>query len=133
MTDEEATTLVTRFLRLMETRDLKAAESIMAPDATIIFPGGKAFTSQHEMVKEAKGRYRWIKKTFDKLEVFRKEGCHIVYVQGTLYGVNRHNVPFADVRYIDRFAIRDGLIISQEVWNDLAESGVLEQTTRAKE
>ena len=52
----------------------------------------------------------------------------VVYVMGTLQGINRYGVSFSDVRYIDRFVLKDGLIIQQDVWNDLAESGVLEQT-----
>jgi hypothetical protein len=33
--------------------------------------------------------------------------------------------PFDGVRFIDRFALNDGLIVSQMVWNDLAEVGAL--------
>lgn len=133
MTDEDARLLVTKFLRTMEARDLGAAESMMAPGAIIIFPGGRTFADQREMVEASRGRYRWVKKTFDQLDVFRKEGEFIVYVKGTLFGVNQFDVAFEDVRYIDRFAIRDGLIICQEVWNDLAESGVLGRTTIGKD
>jgi hypothetical protein len=51
----------------------------------------------------------------------------IVYVIGTLYGVNRQGVSFSNVRFIDRFVLRNGLIYQQDVWNDLAESGVLKR------
>ena len=125
-TAKQAENLVTQFLRLMEARDLEAAEAMMTSDAKIMFPGGKVFNSQREMVEAASGRYQWVKKTFDRLDAFSDGERMIVYVMGTLYGVNRHGVDFSGVRYIDRFEIREGLIVSQEVWNDLAESGVLE-------
>lgn len=120
--------LIQTFLRTMENRDLDAAQAMMADDAVIIFPGGKQFSSQREMVASAKGRYQWIKKTFDQIDAFsRDDGSEVVYIMGTLYGENNHGVEFEGIRYIDRFVIRDGKIIEQHVWNDLAETGVLLQ------
>jgi len=57
----------------------------------------------------------------------RADGTAIVVTTGTLEGENRHGVPFAGIRYIDRFAVRDGLIVSQQVWNDLDSTGVLDR------
>jgi hypothetical protein len=122
---DKSKVLVERFLRLMEARDLETAESLMAPEATIIFPGGHQFASQREMVAAASGRYLWIKKNFDDIEAFQKDDRVVVYVRGTLYGVNLHDIPFADCRFIDRFVIRNSRIEQQDVWNDLAETGVL--------
>lgn len=51
----------------------------------------------------------------------------VVYVRGTLFGVNVHGVPFEGVRFIDRFEVHRGLIRRQDVWNDLSESGELER------
>jgi hypothetical protein len=48
-----------------------------------------------------------------------------VYVYGTLAGQALDGSPFDGVRFIDRFALDDGLIVSQMVWNDLAEVGAL--------
>jgi len=122
---EDAKSLVAHFLRLMEARDLQAAESLMAPEAQITFPGGHQFASQQEMVAAAAGRYQWIKKEIIDIEAFQADGYVVVYVRGTLYGLNLHNIPFAGVRFIDRFVISSGRIAQQAVWNDLAESGVL--------
>ena len=128
MTREEGEALIKRFLRLMEERDLDTANTLIAPDAKILFPGGKVFGSQAEMVAASKGRYHWVKKTFDHLDSAETaDGDVVIYIMGTLYGVNMHGVEFSGIRYIDRFVIRDGLIVSQEVWNDLAETGVLHQ------
>jgi ketosteroid isomerase-like protein len=124
---EEAVNLVTHFLRRMEARDLDGAERLMAPGAKIIFPGGKQFSSQREMVEASSDRYQWVKKKFEQIDAHHEGDAGIVYVIGTLYGVNQQGVSFSNVRFIDRFVLRNGLIYQQDVWNDLAESGVLKR------
>jgi hypothetical protein len=101
---------------------------MMAPGAIITFPGGKVFSSQSEIVVGSRGRYQWVKKTFDQIDVQKAGDAEIVYVLGRLYGVKTNGVPFSDVRYIDRFDVENGLINQQDVWNDLAESGVLDKS-----
>jgi hypothetical protein len=128
MNGNKAEDLVKRFLRAMEARDLEAAEAMMAPGARITFPGGKIFSSQREMVEASRGRYQWVKKTFDRVDSFAGDDGQVVYVMGTLHGMNRHGLSFSGVSYIDRFRLKNGLIVQQDVWNDLAESGALEQT-----
>lgn len=127
MDSNEAIELVIHFLRSMEARDLETAEAMMAPSAKITFPGNKIFSSQYDVVEFSRDRYRWIKKTFDKIENLFLDNTWIVYVMGTLYGINRHGIHFSNIRYMDRFVIKNGLISQQDVWNDLAESGVLER------
>ncbi|CAB1066073.1 hypothetical protein D1BOALGB6SA_10872 [Olavius sp. associated proteobacterium Delta 1] len=122
----KAAALVKQFLKAMENRDLTAAGTMMAKDAKIIFPGGKSFKSQQDMVTAARDRYRWIKKKFEQIDTaLLPRDRVVVYVMGTLDGLNNFGVEFSGVRYIDRFEVEDGLIVSQQVWNDLAESGVL--------
>jgi ketosteroid isomerase-like protein len=126
----EAAALVKKFLGAMENRDLAAASTMMAEDAIIVFPGGRVFNNQEEMVTAARNRYQWIKKKFEQVDTaILPRGRVAVYVMGTLYGLNNFGVDFTGVRYIDRFEVEDGLIVSQEVWNDLAESGVLNSTS----
>lgn len=127
MDEVSAVEFVKRFLRYMEDRDLKSANEMMAPEAEITFPGNRKFKSQAEMVQASRGRYQWVKKNFEQVDVYPKNSTFVVYIIGTLYGVNRHGVSFSGVRYLDRFEIIDGLIARQDVWNDLAESGVLEK------
>ena len=130
MSQDEAVSLVKRFLQRMEERDLATAEVMMAPNATITFPGSKSYATQGEMVAASKGRYLWVKKSIDLVDCLSEEPGHIVYIMGTLYGVNRHGIPFQDIRFIDRFEIIDSAITRQDVWNDLAESGVLDASNR---
>ena len=122
----EAIALVKSFLGAMENRDLAAASTMMAADAKIVFPGGRVFKNQEDMVTAARDRYQWIKKEFAQIDTtVLPEGGIAVYIMGTLYGLNNFGLNFADIRYIDRFVVKNGLIVSQEVWTDLAESGVL--------
>jgi limonene-1,2-epoxide hydrolase len=126
----EAAALVKRFLQAMENRDLTAASTMIAKDAGIIFPGGVEFKNQQDMVAAARDHYQWVKKEFEQIDTaILPRGRVAVYVMGTLYGLNNFGVDFTGVRYIDRFEVEDGLIVSQEVWNDLAESGVLNSTS----
>lgn len=125
--------LVQTFLRTMEARDLDTAQAMMADNARIIFPNSKEFASQKEMVESAKGRYQWVKKTFDEIDYFTcDDGAEIVYIMGTLYGVNNHGIAFEGIRYIDRFVVIDNKITEQSVWNDLAESGVLHRKSEGE-
>jgi hypothetical protein len=124
---QEAINLVTQFLSMMEARDLDGAERLMAPGAKITFPGGKQFTSQRAMVAASRDRYQWVKKKVEQVDFYQEGQRGIVTIIGTLYGANRQGVPFSNVRFIDRFVLKDGLISQQDVWNDLAESGVLKR------
>ncbi len=116
------------FLRVMEDRDLDRARSMLASDLVMSFPGA-SYRSLDEMVGSARGRYQWVKKRVQRTESYGSDEDAVVFVSGTLYGVNLNGVPFEDVRFIDRFEVVGGLIARQEVWNDLAESGVLSRRT----
>lgn len=127
MSSQEAADTVRRFLEALEDRDLEAASSMLAPGASIVFPGARPFADLNEIVAWARQRYQWVRKTIERIDsVSLGEGEIVVYVSGQLYGVNLNGVEFAGVRFIDRFSLRDGLILSQEVWNDLAETKVLD-------
>jgi hypothetical protein len=122
----EAAALVKKFLAAMAKRDLAAAGTMIAKDAKIVFPGGVVYKNLQDMVDAARDRYQWIKKEFEQIDTAVLPGGRVaVYVMGILYGCNNFGADFTGVRYIDRFEIESGLIVSQQVWNDLAESGVL--------
>jgi hypothetical protein len=117
--------IVRTYLRLMEARDLEAASAYLADELTIVFPGGRTFTSLAEQVASSAGRFRGVTKTFERVDVASAPGRDVVYVFGTLGGEALDGSTFEGIRFIDRFVLEDGLIVSQMVWNDLAESGVL--------
>ena len=120
-----AAKIVRTYLRLVEVRDLDAASEFLADDVSIVFPGGRTFESLTDQVASSAGRFRSVKKTLDQLDVISDGAETTVYVYGTLAGQALDGSSFDGVRFIDRFALNDGLIVSQMVWNDLAEVGAL--------
>ena len=120
-----AAKIVRTYLRLVEERDLDAASEFLADDVSIVFPGGRTFGSLTDQVASSAGRFRSVKKTLDQLDVVSDGAETTVYVYGTLAGQALDGSSFDGVRFIDRFALNDGQIVSQMVWNDLAEVGDL--------
>ena len=116
---------VRRFLRLVEARDLIAAGSFLADDVQITFPGGRVFTNLQDQVDSSAGRFRGVRKTFDRFDVAPLGDDAVVYVSGTLSGEDIHGAAFGGVRFIDRFTVRAGKILDQMVWNDLSEQGIV--------
>ena len=117
--------LVREYLTAAGERRLEAATSYLHSDAVLIFPQGR-FEGRDEMAAAMKDRYRSIGKTHETWDVASSGADTVVTTTGSLHGVNRHGIPFEGIRFCDRFVILDGLISEQHVWNDLAESGVLD-------
>jgi hypothetical protein len=44
-----------------------------------------------------------------------------VYCFGTLYGELLDGTPYSGIRFIDRFTVKDGKLVDQNVWNDMGE------------
>jgi hypothetical protein len=119
---------IDEFLALVASRDIEQARRYLAPDARIVFPPNRVYASLEEMAAGMRKRYERVDKVRERWDIWtREDGVTVVYNTGTLFGVNLHGVPFSGIRYLDRFELRDGLIVLQEVWNDLAESGVLDR------
>jgi ketosteroid isomerase-like protein len=109
--------VVRRYLDAMERRDLAAARAFLAPGFFMVFPGGKRFTSLEQLVESAKTRYRSARKTYERFDCANDT----VYCFGTLYGELLDGTPYTGIRFIDRFTVRDGRLVDQNVWNDMAE------------
>ena len=109
------------FLRIMEARDLDHARSFLGPGFKMTFPGGVTMTTLEELVEWSKARYSRISKTFEGFDEFQEGDDTVVYSTGMLNGEALDGSSISEVRYIDRFLFRDGLMIDQQVWNDLAE------------
>jgi hypothetical protein len=113
----KAEQVVRDYLAAMERRDLAAAKALLAPGFFMVFPGNRRFDSLEALVEWAKGRYRSARKTYDAYEVSNDS----VFCFGTLHGEWLDGKPYAGIRFIDRFTVRDGKLVDQQVWNDLAE------------
>lgn len=122
---ETAIDAVSRFLRLVEKRDLTAASEYLAPDAEIVFPGGRRFGDLQSQVESSRDRFQKLTKTFEEFDVVTSGAHLVVYVMGYLSGQDASGLPFGEVRYVDRFVMKEGLISKHWVWNDLAESGIV--------
>lgn len=118
MTTDPAAETLTRFLRLMEARDLAAASALLAPGFRMVFPGGVEMERLEDLVAWSRERYRWVRKTFDRIE----STGEAVWVSGTLAGEWLDGRPFEGIRYVDRFELKNGMIIRQDVWNDMGEA-----------
>ena len=44
-----------------------------------------------------------------------------VYCFGTLQGERLDGTPYSGIRFIDRFTVREGRLVDQQVWNDMGE------------
>jgi hypothetical protein len=123
----EPVRMAVELLDALERRALPEIEARLGAGFTMVFPGPARYTEFGAMAEAAKTRYQRIGKFVEDAETLRREGVDVVYVRGTLHGVNVHGVPFDGVRFVDRFEIHGGRFARQDVWNDLAESGVLQR------
>ena len=117
----DAGALVRHFLERMQVRDLQAAEKLLAPGFVMTFPGAPAMHHFGELLEWAKTRYSRIGKQFDRIDQCWGEESTVVYCSGTLEGVWLDGSTFSGIRFIDRFEVAGGLLVRQDVWNDLGE------------
>jgi hypothetical protein len=114
--------VVRSYLDAMASRAFDTARSHVAPDFVMTFPGGRTFTTLEDLAAWSKGRYRFVKKTYEGFDAFASGGVTVVYCYGVLNGEAVDGAPIASVRFIDRFELRGDKIVNQRVWNDLGVS-----------
>lgn len=108
------------YLAAMEARELVKAQSYLADGFVMTFPGSDELTSLSQLVDWARGRYRYVEKTFTGTDVAYAIDKTVVIAHGTLSGEWPDGTPFSDVRFIDRFEVQGAQLVRQDVWNDLA-------------
>lgn len=121
MTQMLATQRVRAYLAAMEAREIDKARGYLAPGFFMIFPGNHRFTELEELIAWAKPRYQWVAKRYERYDEAPGDEDTAVYCYGTLYGEWPDGTPFEGIRFIDRFTVRNGKIVDQRVWNDMAE------------
>jgi phenylpyruvate tautomerase PptA (4-oxalocrotonate tautomerase family) len=117
----DAAQLVRDFLTAMQDRDLGLAQSFLAPDFVMEFPGPARMHSLAELIAWAKPRYRSISKAYERFDECYGDDATVVYCYGSLSGEWPDGSPFSGIRFIDRFTVRGGKLADQTVWNDLGE------------
>ncbi|MDJ0629715.1 MAG: nuclear transport factor 2 family protein [Rhodobacter sp.] len=120
MTEAEA--LVMRLLKALEARDFDTAAACFAPGGQMVFPGGAIFATLDQLIDWARPRYQRVAKRIERMDTAEAADGTVVICQGTLHGLWPDGTPFEGIRFADWFLIRDGLIVRQHVWNDLAEN-----------
>ena len=120
--DPDPVSLVRSFLAAMEARDLTAAQAFLADGFTMHFPAAPPMTRLEDLVAWAKPRYRFVTKTYAGFDVAASDTTTIIHCHGTLSGEWPDGTAFSDIRFIDRFELKNGLITRQDVWNDIAET-----------
>ena len=115
--------IVDEYLTVLMKPDPVGARRFVGPDLAIRFTGGRAMSDPAECAAFNAGRYAWVKKRFEATEVVvgAELAYAVVYNRGTLYGQWLDGTPFEGNRYVDRYVVRDGLIVQMDVWNDSAE------------
>lgn len=116
----DPTETVRTFLMAMQDRDLDKAKSLLAPEFVMTFPGDVSLTRLEDLVVWAKGRYQYVKKVFESFDTAWKSDHAVVHCHGTLHGQWLDGSEFAGIRFIDRFEVKNGLLVRQQVWNDMA-------------
>lgn len=116
-----ATRLVRDYLDAMEARDLSGARNLLAPGFVMVFPGDVRLETLEALVEWSRPRYQFVRKTYEHYDEAATDqpGESVVYCFGTLSGQWLDGRPFAGIRFIDRFVVRDGLLTDQKVWNDM--------------
>ena len=119
--------IVEEFLRIIMIPDPVAARAFVSPQLRIRFTGAREMKDPTECSAFNASRYKWVKKKFEQTDVVagNSDNEAIVYNIGTLYGEWLDGTPFEGNRYVDRYVVRDGLIVKMDVWNDSAERMLL--------
>jgi hypothetical protein len=118
---EEAIRIVEAYLDASMVPDPETAARYISPDLVFTFTGGRRFKHPRDAAAFNSRRYQWVKKKRERSDASQSAGETIVYNIGTLYGTWPDGTTFEGNRYVDRFVVRDGLIVKMDVWNDSAE------------
>ncbi len=119
----DAAELVRLYLQAMEARDLAAASAMLGAGFVMQFPGTGPMTTLQELIAWSVPRYKSITKSYEGFDAVQsRTAATVVYCRGTLSGVWPDGTAFEGIRFIDRFEVEDGMIIRQDVWNDIAET-----------
>jgi hypothetical protein len=118
---DEAIRIVESYLDASMVPAPETAARYISPDLVFNFTGVRRFAHPRDAAAFNAGRYQWVNKKRERSDASQGDGEVIVYNIGTLYGAWPDGTPFEGNRYVDRFVVRDGLIVKMDVWNDSAE------------
>ena len=83
--------------------------------------GKKSLTELEELVAWASQRYQSLSKSYEGFDTAFYGTRSTVFCFGTLSGSWLDGTGFSGIRFVDRFELEGETIVSQMVWNDMAE------------
>ena len=113
--------IVRLYLEASMKPDPDTAANYVDENVVITFTGGKIFNHPSGPTSINQHRYSWVKKRLGRFDECHTDDGIVIYSLGTLYGEWPDGEAFEGNRYIDRFLIRNGKIVTMDVWNDSAE------------
>lgn len=113
--------LVRAYLDACQGRDFETARGMLAENFTALFPGGVEMRTPDELKDWAAGRYKSVRKVYERVDEAAGGDGVAVYAFGTLEGEWEDGTAFSGIRFLDRFTVKDGRIVDQRVWNDMGE------------
>lgn len=118
-----AKAIVESYLERSMVPDPKGAAAYVSDDFRLVFTGGRRFSGPSQSAAFNAKRYAWVKKKFLRTDAAldAETGDVHVYNTGYLFGEWKDGSTFETNRYMDKFVVRGGKIISTDVWNDSAE------------
>jgi ketosteroid isomerase-like protein len=119
----EARKVVETYLERSMVPDPEGAAAFIGDEFRLVFTGGRRMAGPADSAAFNAKRYKWVKKRFLRTDAALdpETGDVHVYNTGHLYGEWPDGTPFDGNRYMDIFTVRDGKIVSTDVWNDSAE------------
>ncbi|WP_440906250.1 nuclear transport factor 2 family protein [Catenovulum sp. SX2] len=118
---ETAEKIVSDFLDASMKPDPVLAATFMSDDVKITFTGKRKMANAQAITSFNSSRYKWVKKSIESYHCVDIGDAVVVYSNGTLYGEWPDGRSFSGNRYLDRFEVKDGIIVRMDVWNDSAE------------
>ncbi|HWL56788.1 MAG TPA: nuclear transport factor 2 family protein [Paracoccus sp. (in: a-proteobacteria)] len=119
--NEQDLQAVKDYLDASMAQDPERAARYVATPFLVRFTGNRHFDTPSGPTSFNAARYKWVKKRIERYDVVPGETETIIYSLGYLYGEWPDGTAFDHNRYVDRFVVRDGLIVETDVWNDSAE------------
>jgi ketosteroid isomerase-like protein len=119
--EQQAMAVAEAFLQAVSNRNLERAAALTADDFNMVVSGGHQFDNLPSFVAYSGTRQRSVAKHTDRFEALTAEDGVVVYCFGTMSGAWLDGSPYQNVRYIDRFLIRNGKIAAMNVWSDMAD------------
>ena len=89
--------IVRLYLETAMIPDPVAASKFVGSNFELTFTGGRKFDTPTGATNFNAQRYKWVKKTIDRVETFHGNGDTIVYILGTLY--QRLNPEWQQLKY----------------------------------